>query len=510
MKKLWFRRALYAVLILLIIFIGSFIWANNELNKVLGKSTAVIDISSIVKPTKTIQIKNTNVLSADCSYFLKNQDVIIENGKIIKLGRSQIKDSSFHIIDGTNKYLIPGLIDSHVHLKESKNDLFLYLANGVTYVREMAGRPVVLEWRKSMQKDGIGPRMFIASPPIFSETGLTGYYYSWTRQSINYSNKNDAEKAIKKIKEQGYDAVKMYGFVNPEMAKTTIGFASENDIPVIGHIPLVNLETFFQSGQKEVAHIEEITVKTIDDFGKSVAKNPEEYLRYLKARSGHIANKLKQNNISVTSTIWLCESFLNQRFDLNAKLSEIELKYANPKIIEGTPLYKLGWLPGRNGYEYDGKDNDNARKLSLTFWKTYLQAIHIMTKALVDHNVPIMAGTDANVATVVPGFSLHDELESLSKNGMTNSEALYSATVAPSDWMKSNTGKIKVGYNSDLVLLAKNPLENIKNTKSIEGVFFGNYMIDKLQIATILKAIEHANNENRSIKIDGFLNLKKE
>jgi predicted metal-dependent TIM-barrel fold hydrolase len=506
MKKLWFRRLLYAVMILLGVFIGVFIWADNELNKVLGKSTEVINISSIVKPSQTIQIKNANVLSEDCSHFIKNQDVIIKNGKIILLGENQLMDSTSIIIDGTNKYLIPGLIDSHVHLKESKNDLFLYLVNGVTYVREMAGRPIVLEWRKSIQKNGIGPRMFIASPPIYSESGLKGYYYRWTRQSINYSTKNDAQKEIKRIKEQGYDAVKMYGFVNPEMFKTTIEIAKEYNIPVIGHLPLVNLETFYHSGQKEIAHIEEITVKNMDDFGKSISKNPKEYINFLKAHSDQIAKKLRENNICITSTISLIESLPKQRFALKSNLKGIELKYANPKIIEGTPLYKLGWLTGENGYEYDGEDKPEARKLSLTFWNTYVEAIHIMTKALVDNKVPIMAGTDANVATIVPGFSLHNELESLSKSGMTNSQALYSATVVPSTWMKSNTGKIKIGYNSDLVLLSKNPLEDIKNTKTIEYVFFDKYRIDKIQIKTILKAIEDANNKNRNIKIDEYLN----
>jgi imidazolonepropionase-like amidohydrolase len=128
-----------------------------------------------------------------------------------------------------------------------------------------------------------------------------------------------------------------------------------------------------------------------------------------------------------------------------------------------------------------------------------------MTKALVDNKVTIMAGTDANVSTMVPGFSLHNELQSLSKSGMTNSQVLYSATVEPSNWMKKNTGKIKIGYNSDLVLLSKNPLEDMKNTKTIEYVFFDKNMIDKVQIATILKKIEEANNENRSIKIDEYI-----
>lgn len=505
MKKRWVSRILYSVMALSGVIICAFIWADSELNKVMGKSTKGIDISSIIKPSKMLQIRNVNVLSEDCSHFIKNQNVLIKDGMILQLGENQVINKDAAIIDGTDQYLIPGLADSHVHLKESKNDLFLYLANGVTYIREMAGQPVVLEWRKSIQKNGLGPRMFIASPPVYSESGLMGYYYGWTRKSINYSNKKDAQKAIDKIREQGYDAIKMYGFVNPEMVKTTNEIAKENNLPVIGHIPLVNLETFYHSGQKEVAHIEELTVKTIDEFGQPISKNREEYLEFLKTRSVQIAEKLKENNISVTSTVWLCESFVGQRFNLKSKLKEVELKYVNPKIIEGTPLYKMGWLPGKNGYEYDGKDEPGARKLSLTFWKTYVEAIHIMTKALADHKVPIMAGTDANVPASVPGFSLHNELESLSKSGMTNSQAIYSATVEPGNWMKTKTGKIKVGYHSDLVLLRKNPLEDIKNTKSIEYVFFNKYSINKSQIKTILKAVEDANNENRSIKIDEYL-----
>lgn len=505
MKKLWIRRILWSCVIGLCMVTCGFLWADHELNKVLGKSTRVIDFSSHIKSSSLVQIRNVNVLSEDCTHFIKNQNVLIKDGLILQLDVNQPMNKGATIIDGRGKYLIPGLVDSHVHVKESKNDLFLYLANGVTYIREMAGQPVLLEWRKSIRKNGLGPRMFVASPPIFSETGLAGYYYSWTRHSITYSNKKEAYKAIKKIKGQGYDAIKMYGFVNPEMFETTIQIAKENNIPVIGHIPLVNLETFYPSGQKEVAHIEEITVKTIDEFGKSISKNPEEYLRFLKIRSHQIAKKLKENKVSVTSTVWLCESFLAQRFDLKSKLKEIELKYTNPKIIEGTALYKMGWLPGKNGYEYDGKDLPEAKKLSLTFWKTYVEAIHIMTKALVDHQVPVMAGTDANVATAVPGFSLHDELESLSQSGMTNSQAIYSATVEPGQWMKSKTGKIKAGYHSDMVLLTENPLEDIRNTKTIEYVFFNKHIMSRAQIKIILKAIEEANNEKRSIEIDEYL-----
>ncbi|OPB88053.1 hypothetical protein BAS06_12780 [Elizabethkingia miricola] len=505
MKKKWLRRTLYTFILLFGLLCITFIWADNELNKILGKSTEVINIERFVKSSKIVQIRNTNILSEDCSYFIRNKDVILKEGKIVQIGTNLLLNSNNIIIDGTSKYLIPGLIDSHAHLRESKNDLFLYLVNGVTYIREMAGNAMILDWRKEINKNGIGPRLYVASPPIYSESGLMGYYYAWTRQSIDYSNKNGAQKAIRKIKQDGYDAIKMYGFVNPETFKTTIEIAKENHIPVIGHIPLVSLDNFYSSGQIEIAHIEEITKKTIDDFGKSIAKNPEEYLNFLKLRSNQIAKKLKENNISVTSTVWLCESFLEQRFELKSKLKEVELKYVNPKIIEGTPIHKLGWLPGKNAYEYDGKNNPEARRRSFTYWKTYAEAIHIMVKALIDNKVTLIAGTDSSVATVVAGFSLHDELESLTKSGMTNTQALYSATVAPSNWMKSSTGKIKIGYNADLVLLSKNPLDNIKNTKTIENVFFGTHMINKTQIKDILKSIERANNKNRSVKIDEYL-----
>jgi imidazolonepropionase-like amidohydrolase len=129
-----------------------------------------------------------------------------------------------------------------------------------------------------------------------------------------------------------------------------------------------------------------------------------------------------------------------------------------------------------------------------------------MTKHLLKHNVQLLVGTDANVTVMVPGFSLHEELLTLVDYGMTNSQVLYAATVAPNEFIKNNSGKIKVGYNSDLVLLSKNPLEDIKNTKTIESVFFDKYMIDKNQTKDILKAIEEANNKNRAIEVSDFIN----
>ncbi len=505
------KRLAYGLLIFVVLSIINFIWSDNELTKIMGKSTELVDASRMVKKVESITLQNVNILSENCSEFIPNQDVILKNGKIVSISqtRDSIKPmSSNKVIDGKGKYLIPGLVDSHVHLKESKNDLLLYLVNGVTYIREMAGRPMTLDWKKSIEKNGLGPRLYLTSPSIYSESGLTGYYYEWTRKAINYSNRKDARKAIKKIKEDGYDAIKMYGTVNPEMFSATIEFAKEYDIPVIGHIPYVDLETFYPSGQIEIAHIEELTKKTMYDSGIDIYENPDKYLLYLNENADNIAKEVAKNDIVVTTTMWLMESIVDQSVNLESFLKTIELKYVNPKIAEGTILHKLGWLPNRNGYQRKGfEDDKELYNKEVKFWNTYAEAVHIMTKALLKHKVKVMAGTDANVAGVVPGFSLHDEIESMTKNcGMTNSQALYSTTVAPNEWMKSNSGKIKLGYNSDLVLLSKNPLENIKNTKTIEYVFFNNHIINKAQIKAILNAIENANNKDRSKDISEFMN----
>ncbi len=427
--------------ILLLVVIG-LLWVNSELNKILGASTKLVDASSSISQAEAIHIKNINVLSEDCSHFIPNQDVYIEHGLIKAIVDSATTfPGSITAIDGTDKYLIPGLVDSHVHLQESKNDLLLYLANGVTYVREMMGSPVTLEWKESVRKNGYGPAMFIASPPVYSESGLKGYYTAWTRKAINYANEKDAREAIQELHAMGYDAIKMYGFVNEEMFKSTIRIAEEYDIPVVGHIPQIGLSAVYESGQKEIAHIEELTKKTMIDFGSSVYSNPDKYLDYLSEQTDEIANQLKLNGITVVSTVWLNESIIEQSVNLEAILKTVELEYVNPAIVEGTKVHKLGWLPGGNTYEApkEVRNSSDLRKKQVKFWETYVEAVYMMTKSLVKYNVPIFAGTDANAPLMVPGFSLHREFEALKRAGLTNSQVLYSATVAPNESMKSNS-----------------------------------------------------------------------
>jgi hypothetical protein len=241
------------------------------------------------------------------------------------------------------------------------------------------------------------------------------------------------------------------------------------------------------------------------DFGGLDSGNTKEYLTYLKKNANAIAIKLKEIDMVVSSTVWIIESIPKQNFDIENFLKTVALEYQNPGEIEGSKFAK-GWLPGNNSYEnMDIKNDLELTEKHKLFWKAYVDAIHIMTKALVDNGVTIITGTDSNTAGVVAGFSLHDEFESLHKCGMTNSQILYATTVAPAKWMQSNAGKIETGYRADLLLLDKNPLEDIKNTKTINALITNGKFLDRMSLDKILQSIKDVNNKSRKINIDEYI-----
>jgi hypothetical protein len=281
----------------------------------------------------------------------------------------------------------------------------------------------------------------------------------------------------------------------------------KQNIPIIGHLtPSVGLKNFYTRGQSQLAHVEEITKNTEAEFGGLYHDNAKEYLDYLTLKSDSIAIKLRENNIVISSTIWLMESLPKQKFELDDFIKTIKLEYVNPGLVEGSKMAQ-GWLPGNNSYEdLDIKNNSEKSKKSKIYWETYVKAIHIMTKALIKNNVIILTGTDANTTGIVPGFSLHDEFQSLYNSGMTNSQILFASTVAPSEWMKKNTGKVEIGYRADLVLLNKNPLEDIKNTKTMNAVIINGKLLDRKKLDKMLQSVKDANNGSRTINIDKFIN----
>ena len=495
--------------ILMLILIAGLFFANYELKKMFGAYTDVVDTSQLdVVPTPTT-ITNISILSPDGNRFIENQTVRIDKGKIISIDSLNKVPTAQLIINGEGKYLIPGLVDAHVHTWQSPNDLLLYVANGVTHIREMMGSPEHLKWRQEIEEGRrLGPKMFVASNKIQSFKPLKGWFMNWSQGNINLNKSDKAFPTLKNLSTQGYDAIKIGTFLSKDTYKALSAEIDKIDLPLIGHIPIsINLEEFWLSNQKEVAHIEEFVKALNREFGYYNKENADEFLEFVKERSNEIANNLLKHKITVVSTLGLTESFLRQKFDLDKLLKTVQLSYVNPGITEGTILTSraLGWLPKVNLYRLPKNLNPEEVSGIKIFWDTYVKAHQIILKALAENGVQVLAGTDSNIPVMTPGFALHNELKSLTQSGMSPSQALRSATAAPANRMKIKSGKILPNHRADLIILNKNPLKNIENTKTIETVILKGKVFNRTQLDAILNAVKKANDKSRTTDITSYV-----
>ena len=161
-------------------------------------------------------------------------------------------------------------------------------------------------------------------------------------------------------------------------------------------------------------------------------------------------------------------------------------------------------MPGYNQFEAVNKVTSKTYKRYDIFWKAREQAHHILLKAMVRRGVKIVAGTDSGGNLVVPGFSLHNELGSLNASGMSPAQALAAATINPAKLMHSNAGIIAVGRRADLVMLNKNPLEDIGNTRTIDTVILNGRIFGRKQLDAMLAAVKKANDNSRKVNIDKY------
>jgi hypothetical protein len=468
---------------------ASLLWVDFQLNRFAGARTPEVDHADFVVPARLTAITNVHVLSADGNAMYPGHTVLFDGSGIRAIGEAVDIPDDADVVDGDGKYLIPGLVDAHVHLKQSPNDLLVYVATGVTGIREMSGNADHLAWRGQIEAGRVGPRLFVASEKVESHGWLAGHFQRWTRYRINVPRPGDAAAAVASLHQRGYDAVKLGSLLDADVYREAGRVAAERGMPVVGHLPVsVTLETLWSSEQGELAHIEEI-VKALDaEFGYFGNSRSEEFLAFVGQRSGDVAAKLVEHEIAVVSSLWLVESIPRQKVAPADVLAGIEWAYANPGLVEGTPLSK-GWLPGNNAYELGAEAGAGEREAHVAYWTTFAKAHHILLQAMRDEGVRVMAGTDANTAGVVPGFSLHDELGSLVAAGMSPAQALRAATAAPAQQMKQKSGKLAPGYRADMLLLNANPLDAIGNTRSIDAVFLHGRHLDRPRLDAILAAV---------------------
>lgn len=508
-----FKKVLkYLLIIFVVLLVISGIIFQRSGRMIYGGLTERVNHEQFAPQTGPVSITNVNVLSEDGEHFISNQTVVLEDGLIKSIDSSEIDLSEYRMIDGTGKYLIPGLVDAHVHLFQSPNDLLLYVANGVTQVRELIGEPTHLKWKAEIENGRVGPKMFVATPRLGSFETMEGLFMETTQGFINVKNSEEARKTIKVLHQKGYDGVKIYSQLNKESYLAIAETAKSLGMPIFGHIPWsVTYEDIFENGQSGIAHFEEVMNALNREFGENEFGNfygrEEEFFKYINDRSDELADNLIKHDITITSTLWLTESFVRQKFELEQVLSEVALEYQNPGISEWSKYIPggLGWLPDVNRYKMNEGMTPERMISHRKYWTAYGQACALLAKNLSERGVKIMAGTDANLPPTVPGFSLHDELQSLNEAGLSPVEVLKSATSTPANWLESNAGKIATGYDANLVLLNKNPLEDISNTKAIQTVIVEGRVFNRALLDQILESVRDANDRSRKVDISRFI-----
>ena len=430
----------------------------------------------------TYTIKNVNIIPmTEDNKVIEKATVVIQNKKILSINDSIPVNAT--IIDGTDKWLIPGLIDMHVHnladirmssnyptkgatlFMDNQDFMLLYVANGVTTTFELSGRVEHFGQRNEIiNGEVIGPRIALAYLVDGGEPGNTA------------NTPSDGRQTVRLAKQQGYEFIKVYSNLNAETYKAIIDEASKQKMKVIGHIPTIfkgNTKDAFVPHFGMVAHAEEFSSQT-DKYTDEVAKE--------------FAKLAKDNGTWVTPNLSNLVYIAKQARSLDSVKNLSSFKYVHPLMQSKwivSNQYNKGTSPERVAY-FDS-----------------LVDFHIkLVKEFKNAGVPMVAGTDSGTSGIVWGFSLHDELKLLVDAGLTTNEVLISATRLPAEWLEidDKIGTVEKGKFADLVLLDENPLKNINNTKKITGVFVNGKWVSRKQLDNMLSELAKEN----ELKKDDF------
>lgn len=421
----------------------------------------------------TYVIRNVSVVATSGTPATRLHDVVVRGRHIQALTRpGSARAAGATVIDGQGKFLIPGLIDAHVHIKEG-DPLFLFVVNGVTTVQNMSGRPFHLRLRQETNTGALlGPRIITTGP---------------TTAEVGVSTVAEVEKLVAEQKAAGYDAIKQYGSrggaMEPEVYGALSRAARANGMRLVGHAPRnLPFQTVLDERQSSIDHMEEIVYTHRPfarllgpyvelQFGRASPAVRDSLLRVpvpvfaqeLRAEIEALAQAVKRNGLAVTPNLVFFRNIQWMTSDsIYALLRAPELAYAAPGL-------RLNWSPTLNNYRNAWRDRD----LISRYLARIVELQSAITLAFQAAGVPLMTGTDSEGLGAQPGFGLHTELELFVRSGVSPRDALRAATSVPAQALQiaDSVGSVEAGKIADLVLLDANPLTDIRNTRRIAGVF---------------------------------------
>jgi imidazolonepropionase-like amidohydrolase len=421
---------------------------------------ALAQLAKKISPDQkgTLAITGATLIDGTGNPPVNDAVVVIEGDRIIAAGpRNKVKiPGNARRLNAQGKFLLPGLWEMHAHFEQVEWGP-IYLAAGVTTVRDVGNEFEFITSVRDAIKEGrgLGPRMLLAGIVDGDSPSALGV--------IRANTDEEARAVVNRYHAAGFQQIKIYSSIKPDILKAICAEAHRLGMSVTGHIPNgMNAIQGVEAGMDQINHIQYIPPIMLPKNFRPQPSQPQPPIDFQSAEAQQALAFLKTHGTVIDPTMVVFEWSLHPA---------------------DTPFVNFEPGAAKLPRELAGAINNSGVPAAVVPRTNSILQIFLSTiGALHRAGIPIVAGTDQ----VVPGHSLHRELELYVKAGFTPMEAIQAATIVPARVMKldSEVGTIESGKRADLIILDRNPLEQISNIRSIKTVITGGRMYDSAPLWT--------------------------
>jgi imidazolonepropionase-like amidohydrolase len=435
--------------------------------------------------TSVVAFVDVDVVPMDREVVLRDQTVIVRDDRIADIGPAKdvkVPEGAFRIAGregGKTRYLMPGLADMHVHAWAS-GDLVLFVANGVTTIRNMFGSPMHLEWRaKIAAGESFGPAVYTSGPIIDGDPPV------WPGSTV-LVDPAKAESVVLEQQQAGYDFLKVYARLSLPCYDALVESARKHGMRVMGHVPsAVGLAHVLESKQDSVEHLDGLVAIGQKDGspyqGKVDFRNEASAWKHVDdAKIAEAARTAAKNGV------WSCPTLVVlQKWVPN---DEAQALFDRPEMRYVPAVERMYWKPGSN---YLARLSDDSIRAVQEADADRKRAVGIFHK----EGARLLLGTDMGNPFVIAGFSVHEELRNLVASGLSSYEALRAGTSGAAEFLKAGAewGTVAKGRRADLLLLEGNPLDDVANAAHRVGVMIRGAWCTEEELHGRLEALATAN-----------------
>ena len=437
---------------------------------------------------QTLVIEDGAIVDTRNGAVLEHRTILVEDDRITRVAHAgEISTpSNAEVVTARGLWVLPGLIDMHVH-GSSRADvpLALYVANGVTSIRDLGGPLAPLQLLRNELETGkrLGPRLYFVGPI------LDGNPPAAPSISIIVDTAARAVSTVDFLVDQSVNAIKVYNGISAPVLQAIVERARHRGVPVVGHVP--RTITASQAVELGMSVIEHSAIRAADLAAwNALTQDEVDRIRNSQSVTAREAMVWRHVDLTTREVAALIERFATARIFLDPTLSVDEFDslflYPDQAAHPNNRFLKRSFVDETLGPDHQTfKVPDELKGLARTGVEKRRRFIGMCHRG----GVRIVAGTDGpGIGTLAPGFGLHRELELLVAAGLTPMDALRAATLnaAAALGQEENLGVVEAGKLADIVLVRADPRVNIANAGRVEAVVLRGQLFDRNDLDAML------------------------